>query len=187
MSCSVVLPALCHLLRTMEVSDVDPAYIVRFKNAFTTDLNKRKCLPRAARGEVWQSLSEMLKKEEPDQKTLTDEMEQEPPKKKISLLLVGSESESEDEEVGTENTLERYKAEPCVSIDTCPLEWWSAHSGAYNKLAHVAQKYLGAPASTVPCERLFSLAGHIVQKKRSALSSDNVNKLVCLSNWLKEE
>lgn len=41
-SCSVVLPALCHLLRMMEVSDVDPAYILHFKAAFTKDVNKRK-------------------------------------------------------------------------------------------------------------------------------------------------
>jgi len=74
-SCSVGLPALCHLLCTMEASDVDPAYVVHFKAAFTEDLNIRKentnmswlkvataldpgfkdlrCLPRAERDEVW--------------------------------------------------------------------------------------------------------------------------------------
>jgi len=73
-SCSVLLPALCHLLRTMEASDVDPAYVVCFKPAFTEDVNRRKentnmswlkvttaldprfkdlrCLPRAEREEV---------------------------------------------------------------------------------------------------------------------------------------
>jgi len=80
----------------------------------------------------------------------------------------------------------RYKAETSVSIYACPLQWWSAHKGGHTKMAHIAQRYLATPASTVPCERLFSLAGHIVQKK-SALSSENINKLVCLSNWLKDE
>lgn len=37
---SMVLSALCHLLHTMEVSEVDPAYIVPFKAAFTKDLNR---------------------------------------------------------------------------------------------------------------------------------------------------
>ncbi|CAL8370529.1 unnamed protein product [Boreogadus saida] len=41
-SCSVVLPALCHLQHVMKISDDDPAYIVRFKAAFTTDLNQRR-------------------------------------------------------------------------------------------------------------------------------------------------
>ncbi len=41
-SCSVVLPAPCHLQHTMKISDDDPAYIVRFKAAFTKDLNQRR-------------------------------------------------------------------------------------------------------------------------------------------------
>ncbi len=41
-SCSVVLPALCHLQHAMKISDDDPAYIVRFKAAFTKDLNQRR-------------------------------------------------------------------------------------------------------------------------------------------------
>ncbi|XP_053510051.1 zinc finger BED domain-containing protein 4-like [Ictalurus furcatus] len=197
-SCSVVLPALHHLLRPMEVSDVDPAYISRFKAAFTKDLNRRKensnlwwlkvataldprfknlrCFPRAEREE----LSEMLKDREPAPQTSGEKVESEPPKKKMALLLMGSESLSDEEVLATDKSLERYKAESCVSIETCPLQWWSSQAGTYGKLAHIAKRYLATPASTVPCERLFSLAGHIVQKKRSALSSENVNKLVCL-------
>lgn len=38
----MVLPALCHLLRTIEVSDVDPAHRVCFKAAFTEVLNRCK-------------------------------------------------------------------------------------------------------------------------------------------------
>ncbi|CAL8234245.1 unnamed protein product [Boreogadus saida] len=41
-SCSAVLPALCHLQHAMKISDDDPAYIVRSKAAFTTDLNQRR-------------------------------------------------------------------------------------------------------------------------------------------------
>ena len=41
-SCSVVLPALCHLQHAMKISDDEPAYVVRFKAAFTKDLNERK-------------------------------------------------------------------------------------------------------------------------------------------------
>ena len=58
------------------------------------------------------------------------------------------------------------------------------YSGGHNMQAHTAgcpalpKKYLTTPATSVPCERLFSLAGHIVQKKRVSLSSRHVNQLV---------
>ncbi|KAF1384029.1 hypothetical protein PFLUV_G00137990 [Perca fluviatilis] len=206
-SCSVVLPGLCHLQHVMKISDDDPAYIVRFKAAFTKDLNQRsekinlewlkvataldprfkdlKCLPRAEREPVWAKLSELVKREEPALQPL-GEKNPEPPKKKTALLLMGSDSES-DEETPEDNTVERYKVEPSASLDQCPLKWWSDHTAVYGKMAHIARKYLGTPATTVPCERLFSLAGHIVQKRRSSLSPENVNKLVCLSDWWKKE
>ncbi|XP_076121576.1 E3 SUMO-protein ligase ZBED1-like [Alosa pseudoharengus] len=205
-SCSVVLPALSHLTHTMKVSDDDPAYVVRFKGAFKKDLSERqdslnhgwlrvataldprfkdlKCLPRGERGGVWTSIEALLRKE-PDR--ATPEPTEEPARKR-SLLLFNSDSETEDEdEEGPNGALTRYRAEPTISETDCPLQWWSTHEGAHPQLSALARKYLGSPATSVPCERLFSLAGHIVQKKRAALSSENVNRLVCLSNWLKEK
>ena len=80
-SCSVVLPALCHLQHVMTVSDEDPAYIVRFKTAFISDLSNRqqsmnmtwlriataldpryknlKCLPKQDRESVWSELHQV--------------------------------------------------------------------------------------------------------------------------------
>ena len=48
----------------------------------------------------------------------------EPPTKKTALLLMPSESES-DEETPADNTVERYKVEPNASEDQRPLKWWS--------------------------------------------------------------
>jgi zinc finger BED domain-containing protein 1 (E3 SUMO-protein ligase ZBED1) len=84
----------------------------------------------------------------------------------------------------TSDALLRYKDAPEIDTDSCPLQWWKNHAGAHKVLATVARKYLASPATTVPCERLFSLSGNILNKKRASLSTDNVNKLVCLSNWL---
>ncbi|KAK3505562.1 hypothetical protein QTP70_021899, partial [Hemibagrus guttatus] len=183
-SCSVVLPALCHLSLKMAVSEDDPAYVVRFKDAFKENMRKRKentniawlkiataldprlknlkCIPKAERAEVWETLD----------------------KKKIGLLLMGSDTESDDESSLESSPLARYRAESSISLEQCPLHWWSVHSRSHDKLVTIARKYLATPASTVPCERLFSLAGHIVHKKRVALAPENVNKLVCLSSWL---
>nr|XP_047126356.1 E3 SUMO-protein ligase ZBED1-like [Hydra vulgaris] len=205
-SCSVVLPALCHLSRVMESSDDDPAYVVKFKSMFRIDLETRKenaniaylkiataldprfkdlkCIPRVERGEVWVSITNLLK----EQRVIADEPVEaaisKPSKRKFALLVASSESDSEQEKDSIENNVRRYKAEPTISTEACPLQWWSKHAGSHNRLASIAQKYLATPATSVPCERLFSLAGHIVQKKRVSLSSENVNYLVCLSNWL---
>jgi len=56
--------------------------------------------------------------------------------------------------------------------------------GAHPLLANLAIRYLGTPATTVPCERIFSKSGLIDSKTCAALSPANVNKLVCLNNWL---
>ncbi|XP_061589594.1 E3 SUMO-protein ligase ZBED1-like [Cololabis saira] len=203
-SCSVVLPALCHLFRVMEGSDDDPGYVLRFKAAFTSDLSKRKestnvqwlkvataldprfkdlkCLPRSEREGVWKS----IKEESSQQSEPHRETEPDPTKKKMSLLLAASDSDEEGDPA-SDMSVDRYRGEPSISIEDCPLKWWSGHAGAYPSLAPLAQKYLATPATTVPCERLFSLSGHILQKKRAALSTDIVTRLVCVSNWLKEK
>ena len=131
---------------------------------------------------VWTWIEEMLRGSEAG-RAAPQPTEDEPAAKKSLLLLCSSDSDSDMEEQGP---LARYKAEPCIAMRECPLEWWAAHAGAYGQLSSLARKYLASPATSVPCERLFSLAGNIIQKKRAALHSDNVNKLVCLSNWLKE-
>lgn len=41
-SCSVALPAFCHLARVMESSDDDPAYVTKLKSTFREDLDTRK-------------------------------------------------------------------------------------------------------------------------------------------------
>lgn len=41
-SCSVVLPSLCHLFPVMEVTEDDPAYVIKFKGTFTEDMESRK-------------------------------------------------------------------------------------------------------------------------------------------------
>lgn len=50
-------------------------------------------------------------------------------------------------------------------VDRCPMQWWSER---------------GTLSGTI-------LAGHNVQKRRSSLFLDNVNKLVYLSDWWKLE
>ena len=71
-----------------------------------------------------------------------------------------------------------------ISCET-PLHWWKVNSTRYPYLTCIAKKYLAIPATSVPAERAFSAAGHIVNQKRSCLLAENVNKLVFLSENLK--
>ncbi|XP_053888420.1 uncharacterized protein LOC128839433 isoform X2 [Malaclemys terrapin pileata] len=183
------------------VSDDDPAHI-HFKNTFTADLTKLKegtnvrflridtalnpsfknlkCLPKSERDQVWSMFSDVLKEQHSDAETI----EHEPPKKKINLLLVASDSDDENEHALVHSALDSYQAEPVISMDACPLEWCFKHERTYDSLAHLARKYLATPATKVPCEHLFSLSGDIVNKNRAALSPANCNQ-TCLSNWRK--
>ena len=60
-----------------------------------------------------------------------------------------------------------------VKCCRCPCRW-SSHAGAYPTTgSHISHD----PATTVPCERLFSVSGNIVSKKRASLSPGNVSKM----------
>ncbi|GAA6099983.1 zinc finger BED domain-containing protein 1-like [Tachysurus ichikawai] len=82
-SCSVVLPAFCHLNHVMRVSDEDPAYVARFKkdlaehqavmnsewlklsSALDPRFKDLKCLARGEGEQVWSSLEKILQEAEP--------------------------------------------------------------------------------------------------------------------------
>ncbi len=42
------------------------------------------------------------------------------------------------------------------------------------------RKYLGLPASSCPCERLFSAAGNLFTQKRAALDDDLAEKIILI-------
>ena len=62
-----------------------------------------------------------------------------------------------------------------------PLEWWNTNHTRYPYLSNLAKIYLAIPATSVPAEQEFSIAGHILNQKRSCLLPENVNKLVFLA------
>ncbi|KAE8287441.1 Zinc finger BED domain-containing protein 1 [Larimichthys crocea] len=79
--------------------------------------------------------------------------------------------------------LVQYEREPQLPPDADPLLWWkSTGSARYPYIAQVAKKYLTVPGTSVRSERVFSSAGNIVNKKRSALAADHVDRLVFLAN-----
>ena len=55
--------------------------------------------------------------------------------------------------------------------------YWYRHKNEWPALTRLALSYLCCPPSSVTSERVFSLAGNIVTKKRCALLPGNISKL----------
>ena len=83
-----------------------------------------------------------------------------------------------------QNEMIGYEQEPPIAPEDNPLPWWENKAPKFPNIARLAKKYLAIPGSSVRSERVFSTAGNIVNKKRSALSPENVDCLVFLSNNL---
>ena len=127
---------------------------------------------------------------------LTEDDDAAPPAKKakkglMSLLDDVINSKADDDEAALLSDTERKKVEVeremnnYLSLDTSvlgnPLIWWRENQKHFPQLAKLAKKYLCVPATSVPSERAFSMAGHVVNEKRSSLLPENVNMLVFLS------
>lgn len=77
--------------------------------------------------------------------------------------------------------VQRYLSEPNISRLEKPLEYWERQKFLYENLYRLALAFLCTPASSVPCERVFSKAGEVVSKKRNRLKPKTVEKLLFLN------
>nr|XP_043873805.1 E3 SUMO-protein ligase ZBED1-like [Solea senegalensis] len=77
--------------------------------------------------------------------------------------------------------VDRYLAEMNISRDEDPLVYWHGHKAMYPHLHKLAVTWLCSPASSVPCERVFSKAGEVLSKKRNHLNPKTLEKLVFLN------
>ena len=66
-----------------------------------------------------------------------------------------------------------------------PLEWWKKNEDRYPQLSRAAKRIHSIPATSTSSERIFSKAGFIINKKRSALLPRNANRLIFLAHNLK--
>ena len=67
-----------------------------------------------------------------------------------------------------------------VKDKTNVLQWWKDNKAFFPCLFRAAQAYLHIPATSVPSEHIFSLAGYIVCDRRSKILPANVNKTIFL-------
>ncbi|XP_076869612.1 E3 SUMO-protein ligase ZBED1-like [Brachyhypopomus gauderio] len=63
--------------------------------------------------------------------------------------------------------VQRYLAEHNIDRTEDPLQYWERQRCIHPSLYRLAVGYLCTPASSVPCERVFSKAGEVISKKRN--------------------
>jgi hypothetical protein len=62
------------------------------------------------------------------------------------------------------------------------IDFWSQRKNRFSRLFEIFSKIISIPASSAAAERVFSLAGNIINIKRPNIDGDKVNNLVFLKS-----
>lgn len=77
--------------------------------------------------------------------------------------------------------IKAYSEVAVLKKDSDPCDWWrTVGTFRYPSLAKLCPKYLPIPATSVPSERAFSVAGEVVSVRRERLLPDHVEQLIFL-------
>lgn len=79
-------------------------------------------------------------------------------------------------------TVKQYLELPHLDRKKDPLEFWKLQENTLPFLSKLASKYLSVPATSVPCERLFSKAAIITNERRNRLSPKKLDELLFISD-----
>ncbi|XP_069699303.1 E3 SUMO-protein ligase ZBED1-like [Periplaneta americana] len=82
--------------------------------------------------------------------------------------------------------VDKFLQEPMLPRKENPLVWWSERRQIYPSLYNLVKKRLCVVATSTPCERVFSKAGHTVTEKRNRLTGKRVSQILFLNANLRE-
>ena len=80
--------------------------------------------------------------------------------------------------------LHRYLEEKVELPPVDPIEWWHTYESSFPSLSLMARDYLAIPATSVPLERCFSIAGNILTKQRGGMTEGIANAIMSCKYWL---
>ncbi|XP_072560099.1 uncharacterized protein [Paramormyrops kingsleyae] len=80
--------------------------------------------------------------------------------------------------------VQQYLSDPNITHTEDPLRFWDMQQAVYPHLYELAVQFLCTPASSVPCEWVFSKAGEVMNKKRNQLSPRTVEQILFLNKNL---
>uniref|UniRef100_A0A1X7VM67 HAT C-terminal dimerisation domain-containing protein n=1 Tax=Amphimedon queenslandica TaxID=400682 RepID=A0A1X7VM67_AMPQE len=106
-------------------------------------------------------------------------------KRKLEQILIKKGVTSGDGPLSTtdkaEREIEQYLVCPKIDTEDDPLVWWLQYSSSYPINFKVAKKYFSICATREASERLFSVAGNIVNSKRTCLKAREEKSLHSIS------
>lgn len=82
--------------------------------------------------------------------------------------------------------LARYLREERAPHGTRPLAWWRENHHRFPVLRHLAFEVLAAPASSAADERIFSMAGDVVNDERPNTMEELAEAYQGLRSWYSE-
>ena len=94
------------------------------------------------------------------------------------MICLGTSVAPMEDIVGKE--VDRYLTIPLSDEHITVLEWWEKYGCLFPHLSKLAMKYMAIPTSSVPSERVFSLTGHLVNKKQARLNPKHVQMITFL-------
>ena len=112
----------------------------------------------------------------------------EPQSKKARFLASICDDDESVDDVGSKSNpqeeISRYLREKTLKPNDDPLLWWKRNRDIYPFLSQLAAKYLPIQATSTSAERMFSLLGNIITRKRTSMSDQTVNMLSFLSDCI---
>ena len=202
-----------HVVRKLETflipSADDTGHVQQFKKAFSSYMNTQICIPpvlktcasvdprfKKLKGlndddkeQVYECILNGMASSLTSEKDDTADRVASQDKVASSILDSDTDTDTEDNNVDGEKNdvmlLLSYRSTKVEPMSTDPLTLWKSHAGTFPHVAQQAAKLLCVPATSLPCERLFSVAGILVEKKRTALTPEHVRQILCLNSWLK--
>ena len=87
-------------------------------------------------------------------------------------------------EIQSMSEVEIYLEEKVELAGVDPIEWWRTYESRFPNLSRMARDYLAIPATSVPSECCFSIAGSVLTKRRSAMTEGMANAIMCCKYWL---
>ncbi|KJZ69620.1 hypothetical protein HIM_10983 [Hirsutella minnesotensis 3608] len=91
---------------------------------------------------------------------------------------------------GHEDEFDKFiNAPPRHMMTASPLEWWCREEqrAEYPRLHQMAIDILSVPAMSDDPERVFSCTRRTISWDRARLTADGIEKLQCLSNWVRND
>ena len=129
----------------------------------------------------------------PPNRSSQSQSSEEPSSKKFKLWENLSDSEDEDivirppvavSESRVNDALNHYWDSPRIPQSSDPFAFWRENAGEYPEVFSVAKSTFSCPSGSVDSERLFSVAGDVINVRRTSLTPINAEDQIFLSQNL---